>query len=776
VDASGRSCKRRMKTHPLSSFARTVMLCLAVHAGVTALHAQQGKPPHIGYIFPAGVQRGTACEMVVGGEFLEGTKEMLVGSDGIKVTMLQYKKPLPGKRAAELREYLQEARKKFMEAKEKPAAGMERFNRAEVIASILKEAGATDEEITAFEEMRKQNADPKRQQNLQIAETVTLKIEVAANAPTGSREMRLLTPAGASNPLSFCVGSLPEQRKIEPLGKTVETAMRLPIPSVINGQILPGGVDHYAFQARRGAHLVVAVQARDLIPYLADAVPGWFQPVAALYDAKGKEVGYANNFRFNPDPVLCCEVPEDGVYLLEIRDALYRGREDFVYRITVGEVPFVTGIFPLGGRVRFSNAVNVAGWNLAHTRVILNPVETEGIHPLADLSNGLIIGGAEFESDALPEMMEQEPNNEPKQAQRVVLPVIVNGHIDTPGDIDVFAFVCGPGAKVVAEVTARRLNSPLDSWLKVTDATGRQIAFNDDREDKGAPLLTHQADSYLTFTAPTGGLYYLTIGDAQRKGGPEYAYRLRISAPRPDYALRLAPSCLNVRPGDTMPVTVYALRRDGFAGDITLHLKGAPAGVVMSGGVIPGEQDKVRATLTFPMDLGGKPLNLALEGHAIAEGRDITHPVVPADDMLQAFAYHHLVPANELLAILAGSPRGRPPMNIVGSEAKLPVGGTGKVGLATPGRSPFAVGELIQFQLREPPEGISIEGEPAIQNGVVEITFRTDASKVKPGLRGNLIIEGFAEKTMPTQEGKPPEKKRWSIGYLPAIPFKVVEH
>ena len=30
--------------------------------------------------------------------------------------------------------------------------------------------------------------------------------------------------------------------------------------------------------------------------------------------------------------------------------AIYRGREDFVYRITIGELPFVTSIFPLGGR------------------------------------------------------------------------------------------------------------------------------------------------------------------------------------------------------------------------------------------------------------------------------------------------------------------------------------------------------------------------------------------------------------------------------------------
>ena len=56
--------------------------------------------------------------------------------------------------------------------------------------------------------------------------------------------------------------------------------------------------------------------------------------------------------------------------------------------------------------------------------------------------------------------------------------------------------------------------------------------------------------------------------DAQHKGGPEYAYRLRLSSPQPDFALRLAPSSLLVRGGVSSTVTAYAVRRDGFAGDI----------------------------------------------------------------------------------------------------------------------------------------------------------------------------------------------------------------
>ena len=90
-----------------------------------------------------------------------------------------------------------------------------------------------------------------------------------------------------------------------------------------------------------------------------------------------------------------------------------------------------------------------------------------------------------FAVDTLPEMLEQEPNNQP-QARSVTLPVIVNGRIDQPGDWDVFRFRGPRRRQIVAEVYARRLDSPLDSVLELTDAAGRQLAFNDDHEDKGS--------------------------------------------------------------------------------------------------------------------------------------------------------------------------------------------------------------------------------------------------------------------------------------------------
>jgi len=51
-----------------------------------------------------------------------------------------------------------------------------------------------------------------------------------------------------------------------------------PGPGARGPDVHPGEADRYRFQARKGQELVIAASARELIPYLADAVPGWFKP------------------------------------------------------------------------------------------------------------------------------------------------------------------------------------------------------------------------------------------------------------------------------------------------------------------------------------------------------------------------------------------------------------------------------------------------------------------------------------------------------------------
>ncbi|MCL5743279.1 MAG: peptidase, partial [Acidobacteria bacterium] len=517
-------------------------------------------------------------------------------------------------------------------------------------------------------------------------------------------------------------------------------------------------------------HLVIAAATRDLIPYISDAVPGWFQAFITLFDPKGKKVGYADHFRFQQDPLIEYEVAEDGEYSLEIHDSIYRGREDFVYRITAGELPFVTDVFPLGGKAGSKSKLEIKGWNLPVSKLTEdNKRKAPGIYPVSVRKGEWTSNQMPFAVDTLKESSEKEANDRKERAQKIKLPLIVNGRIDKPGDCDVFRFDGRAGQQVVAEVLARRLDSPLDSVLKLTDANGKQIAFNDDYEDRGMGLMTFQADSWLSATLPAKGRYYLYLRDREEKGGPDYAYRLRISAPRPDFELRITPASINARAGSTVPVTVYAVRRDGFAGDIALKLKDAPSGFSLDGGWIPSGQDQVRLTLTIPPTRMDQPLALHVEGRANIQGHEVTRPGVPAENMMQAFAYHHLVPAHDWMVRVLGSGRYRLDWRLAANKpVKVPAGGTAPVKVTVPlKRLPGPV----HLTLNEPPQGIAIQNISRTKDGV-SFLLRADSAKAKAGLKGNLIVDAFTERA--AKEKEKPVMRTVPLGTLPAIPFEIV--
>ena len=763
---------------------RPLALCaalLAIAVSAPLLHAQPAQP-HIGYVYPAGGRQGTTFLVAVGGQYLNSATNGCICGPGVQAVFVEHSRPITPKEANDLREKIRELQEKRVAANRSARRGPG-SNGTNVVWT------AADERMTAEIRQKLFLFASRRNQSPAIAETVTLRVTLAANAEPGEREIRLATPTGLSNPLRFCVGQLPEFTKRDARAAPDDVTIRqlrvnneqkavaptessITLPAIINGQILPGGVDRYRFQAHKGLQLVVAASARELIPYLADAVPGWFQAAIALYDGKGHEIEHADHFLYHPDPVLHYEIPKDGEYMVEIRDSIYRGREDFVYRIAVGELPYVTGIFPLGGPANAQTTVEVKGWNLPVTTLTVTNGEP-GVYPVTVRGEGRIANSVPFAVDNLPECLEREPNNSISTAQPVTLPIIINGRIDRPGDWDVFRFTGHAGESIVGEVYARRLDSPLDSVLKLTDADGKQLAFNDNHEDKGAGLDTHYADSYLTATLPADGTYYIHIGDAQHQGGDDYAYRLRISAPRPDFALRVVPSSLSVRGGASIPITVYALRHDGFTNEITLSLQDAPSGFKLTGAKVPANADQVRLTLQAPPTPTGAPVHLSLEGRAFVQGRPLVHPAVPAEDMMQAFAYRHLVPSKELEVAVSGRFMNRLPLKILSDmPVKIPAGGTAWVRVGAPS-SAFA--NRFRLELNEPPEGIALGKVSPVEEGA-EIELRSDAAKAKPGMKGNLIVNVLPGEALAAaaKNKKKANQPRTAVATLPAISFEIV--
>jgi hypothetical protein len=122
------------------------------------------------------------------------------------------------------------------------------------------------------------------------------------------------------------------------------------------------------------------------------------------------------------------------------------------------------------------------------------------------------------------------------------------------------------------------------------------------RNDDGGP--GYGKDSLLHFTAPADGDYFVAIRDIQGLGGDQYAYRLTIRHPRPDYRLTVAPRNPNVPVGGTVPVTVTAFRTDGFDGPIDVRLEDLPAGLHAAGALIGKGQ--ISATLALSADASAK--------------------------------------------------------------------------------------------------------------------------------------------------------------------------
>ena len=660
-----------MNHHPSNRFFTIPVVMLICSLLSTPVLAQ-----YIGFVYPAGGQRGTTVRVTLGGQKLEGVDRVVVSCSGVTGQIIEYNKKMGNQEVQLITEQLQELKRLPAAERAEPACS----NTIAKIERILRD--------------QVQNPACASIANLVIAEIV-----FAPDAVPGPREIRLCTKNGISNPLVFNVGQLPEistepmtTSSLVVLGKEEQAVRRkrratkeapaemmmqgmmmesagaptdlgedeyyVKLPCTLNGQIAQGAVDRYCFSAKRGQKLAVIVQARELVPFMADAVPGWFQPVLVLRNAQRKEVSYVDDYQFKPDPVMLCEIPEDGDYHLEIYDSLYRGREDFVYRITLGEIPFVTSLFPLGSRVGEVTKVEVKGWNLEESYIMPDIKDPQpGIYPVTIRGKGglLLSNPMPYAQGTLPETFEKEPNSQIRTAQKVTLPIIINGRIDTTSKKDIFQLDGRSNDVVVAEVMARRLSSPLDSIVKLTDEKGKILALNDDREDESAGINTHHADSLLTYTLPKDGTYYLHLTDTQNRGGEDYNYRLRISEPMPDFDLRLVPSMVAIKSNSTATLKVFALRRDGFTNAISFRIKGETNSFTVQG-KMAATQNVTTVTIKAKVGETVEPAILVIEGVATNGIQEWVREAIPTEDRMQAFLWRHLVPAQELRALVYNPP------------------------------------------------------------------------------------------------------------------------
>ena len=426
---------------------------------------------------------------------------------------------------------------------------------------------------------------PKSQAGENYPKDHTGRVTIAPDAQLGVHYWRLWTSQGAVDSKPFIVGNLPEVVEQEIDGQPIPAHVQLPV--TINGRIFPReDVDLWQFKAISGQSITCEVRASRFGSPLDSRLE--------VYDPQGNRVAENTDF-FGTDSFLRFVAPMDGTYQIKIYDSLFRGLQQYVYRLTVTTDSYVDQVYPLGGRLGSILHVQLSGQNVPSKplEIALQP-HSPGIVEQRFPIDGVLSNPVLFDVSPWDEHLEQEPNNTSEQKNQpiIVPPAVLNGRIDHPQDRDNWKIQVSQGQSFQLSVTTVRFGSLLDAVVRIVDPTGKQLT-----QFGASP--SNPAEVKTQFTFPEDGLFRIEIQDLfPERGGPRYAYRLKIEPPdSPDFHLKLPSDALTVLRNGQAKFKVTAERLNGMNGDITLQVKGLPEDVHVSTTTI--SSDKKEAELTF---------------------------------------------------------------------------------------------------------------------------------------------------------------------------------
>ena len=785
-------------------FGKIVFALLILLLASTKANAQVEKTPHAGYIFPAGGKRGSTIRVVVGGQFLKKIRSAEVTGKNISIKVVDHLRGMHISQHREMDYILKDKLSSERKQQGRPARNKRKRKYDKDVERIALPKGyplfdfyqQTDSKT--MKKILKELRHPTvyLQRKIAIAERIVLEITIGKDAELGPREIRLKSKMGLTEPLKFWVGKAKDY--VEPPWFTyADRSKTILKPSVtIHGQILPREVDDYKFTARKGQVLTIFTRARELVPFMSDSVPGWFQPVVEIYDSKNNRVAYCDDFDFHPDPVIIFSPSKTDTYTLRIRDSIYRGRADFTYMITISEMPFVKEISPILPSAEKIFSQVVFGDKKYYRTQIIKPRTKSGLKNYYYFS-GWVVDGRLFKKYNLPIFKETiSKNDSMTKAQQVKVGSLIQGKLTAKGDVDYYKFSATAGQEVVVDVVARKAGSSVDTVIYLMNKKGKVIAWSDDASVLSVGLHTHFADAKLSATIPKSGEYYIRISDVRNITAPAGEYFLRVSKPRPDYRVFYEPSSFSLKPGETKKITAHVERLDGFLGEVKLRVANRIPGLFITGATIPEEKNKVTFTITAPRP-GRKRVgrdrvrfksafNFKLNAIAMLNGKPATRLAIPADDITQAFVLHHIVPTTHCKVQLAKGGAKPPIYAKLNSRLKIQPGKPTLVQVNVP----RWLREKNQYSLElvDPPAGLIIAKQIPTRTGFAIQVYADETAL--PSV-GNLIFKirlhrqvNFYQRRRPnrviTQKREKTTVKKVKqfriipIGLLPAVPYEIL--
>jgi WD40 repeat protein len=294
--------------------------------------------------------------------------------------------------------------------------------------------------------------------------SATVVVEAAPDLPRGAHEIWVRGPAGASGRVAVYVDNVPQLEE-------GEATQLLRPPVAVWGALTPSGdTDEVRFEAAAGQSIVLELAARTVGAKIQNGA-------VALYDAEGTRLASDAGFD-GEDRLVAFSIPTNGTYRAHVSDQMLATSADSFYRLTIGALPVITGVFPLAVPTNAATTVHLIGYNLPPDATVR--VTSSGPGDLAVPVDRVRYRAArDFKVTTVPGAVieEKEPNDRGPEATPLpnTFPVSANGRIQQPGDADLFRFEARRGQRLIVETDAARRGSPIDTRLEILALDGQAV-------------------------------------------------------------------------------------------------------------------------------------------------------------------------------------------------------------------------------------------------------------------------------------------------------------
>ncbi|MDF1825156.1 MAG: PPC domain-containing protein [Verrucomicrobiales bacterium] len=425
---------------------------------------------------------------------------------------------------------------------------------------------------------------------------------IAPDCRLGEHHLRVRCKSGISYARNFWVSQFPNVAEVEP-NDDFDVPQKIDLNVTIEAEAKAEETDFYQVSMKKGQRLSVEVEGLR-INNIRQRIA--IDPFVSIFNKDGFELASADGSALlKQESILSMVIPEDGDYIVEIRDSAYQGRG--AYRAHIGTFPRPTGIFPAGGKpgeeMEFTMLGDVKGEY--KTGATLPLTTEEGTFGVLAKQDGLFPPSPNpVRVSDLTNVLEAEPNDELREPAIKVLgalPLAFNGILEKEGDIDIFKFTAKKGQSFRFKVYADTIGSPVDPVLNLYDAKFKSAGGSDDANGT--------KDSQVDLKAAEDGEYYVRVKDMLDRGGADYVYRIEAVASSPRIEVTM-PEMLrrdlqyrkqfNVPRGGYYAMVVNTTRRS-VSGELVFDLPDLPKGVTWESGTIP------KTVSQFPILLKAAP-------------------------------------------------------------------------------------------------------------------------------------------------------------------------